>query len=333
MALTSHLGLCLLLCVSALECLSRFFFYFMTMTPFRALISVLIANLLFGLMSPVAKLSMSEGVMDGVTLASLRLSGAAVLFWILGMFVPKQAIDKKDCLPLFLMSLCGMGLNQYLFIGGVSLTVPSHAALAATITPVLTVVLARLIFKQRISWLRVGGIALALAGVLTLVFSASSGDAKVGHPLGDLMCLCSQMLSSCYFLFFMPLIKKYHPVVLMKWLFLLSVIVTLPFASPHLLAFPWTELSAQASWSSLYVVVGATFLSYLLILPGQKYLPISVVVTAIYLQTIVAAAVSISWDLEDFSFVKLIAGVMIAVGVWIVQYFAKMDATVSQAGD
>ncbi len=305
----------------------------MTITPFRALLSVLLANILFGLMSPAAKLSMDEGVMDGVTLASLRLSGAALLFWILGLFVPKQRIDRKDWFPLFLMSLCGMALNQYLFIGGISLTVPSHAALAATITPVLTVVMARVIFKQRISWLRVGGIALALAGVLTLVFSASSGNVKAGHPLGDVMCLCSQMLSSCYFLFFMPQIKKYHPVVLMKWLFLLSVIVSLPFASPHLMAFPWTELTAQASWCSLYVVVGATFLSYLLILPGQKYLPIAVVVSAIYLQTIVAAAVSIFFGLEDFSFVKLLAGVMIAVGVWIVQYFAKMDAAPSTTGD
>ncbi len=277
---------------------------------------------------------MSEGVMDGVTLASLRLGGAAVLFWILGLFTPKQKIDRKDWFRLFLMSNCGMALNQYLFIGGVSLTVPSHAALAATITPVLTVILARFIFKQHISWLRVGGIALAVTGVLILVLSTASG-LKSGNPLGDLMCIASQMLSSCYFLFFMPLIKKYHPVVLMKWLFLLSALFSAPFVTPHLLEFPWMSLSATSAWGIAYVVVGSTFLAYLLILAGQKYLPISVVVAFIYLQAIIAAAVSISWGIEYFTIVKLVAGVMIASGVWIVQYYAKMDEpqSTSTAGD
>lgn len=294
----------------------------MTMTPFRALICVLISNLLFGMLSPVSKLSMAGGVMDGVTLASLRLGGAALLFCLLGFFVPNQKIERRDYFPLFLMSLCGMALNQYLFIVGVSITVPSHAALAATTTPVVTVLLARLIFKQHISWLRSGGIALAAAGVLLLVLSAAP-NGKSGHPLGDLMCMCSQLLSSCYFLFFMPLIKKYHPVVLMRWLFSISAVISLPFVSPHLVAFPWAELSWTAIAGSFYVVVGSTFLSYLLLLPGQKYLPTSVVVTFIYLQPIIAATASILWGLEDFTTIKLVAGLMIGSGVWVVQHFAK----------
>ncbi|MFI3244298.1 MAG: DMT family transporter [Akkermansia sp.] len=296
----------------------------MTITPFRALISVLLANVLFGLMSPVAKLSMAEGVMDGVSLASLRLGGAALLFWLLSFFVPHQKVDAKDWFRLFLMSLCGMALNQYLFIVGVSITVPSHAALAATITPALTVLLGWLIYKQRISWLRLGGLVLAAVGVLIMVLSANSGG-KSGHPLGDVMCLCSQMLSSCYFLFFMPLIKKYHPVVLMKWLFSISAVISMPFVAPHLWNFPWAELSTVSCMGALYVVVGATFLSYLLILPGQKYLPTSVVVAFIYLQAVIAAAVSIAWGLEGFTFIKLIASLMIGTGVWIVQYFAHRD--------
>lgn len=294
------------------------------MTPIRALLLVLFSNVLFSLMSPVAKLSMSEGVMDGVTLASLRLGGAALLFWILGLFTPKQKIDARDWWRIFLMSLSGMALNQYLFIVGVSLTVPSHAALAATTTPVVTVILARFLFKQHISWLRVGGILLAASGVMVLVLSATGGG-QSGSPLGDLMCMCSQLLSSCYFLFFTPMIKKYHPVVLMKWLFLLSALVSTPFVTPHLLDFPWSELSATSITGCVYVVVGSTFLSYLLLLVGQKFLPTSVVVTFIYLQPVIASFASVAWGLESFTVVKLAAALMIALGVWIVQSYAKMD--------
>lgn len=297
----------------------------MKMTPIKALICALIANLLFGMLSPVSKLSMSVGVMDGITLASLRLCGAAVLFWLLSLLAPKQKIERGDWFKIFLMSLCGMALNQYLFIVGVSITVPTHAALAATTTPVVTVLLALLIFKQRISWLRSAGIALAASGVLLLVFSAAP-NGQGGNPLGDFMCICSQLLSSCYFLFFMPLIKKYHPVVLMKWLFLLSAVVSLPFVANHLVEFPWAELTPVGIAGATYVVVGSTFLSYLLLLPGQKYLPTSVVVTFVYLQPIIAATASIFWGLEQFRLITLVAGLMIGVGVWTVQHFAKRDA-------
>lgn len=59
-------------------------------------VSSLLAASLFGLMSPMSKLAMASGVIDGVTLATFRVIGSAILFWFVSLFVEPQHIRLRD---------------------------------------------------------------------------------------------------------------------------------------------------------------------------------------------------------------------------------------------
>lgn len=288
-----------------------------------AIICALIANFFFGLISPMSKFA-TLGHMDGITLASLRIMGAAALFWIASIFAPKQAIEKRDWLPIILMSLCGMALNQGLFTEGVSLTSPSSASLAVTMGPIFTVVLACIFYRQHISLARIGGILLALAGVVLMVMSTAQ-DGSTGNLLGDAMCLGSQFFAACYFLFFAKLLQRYNPIVLMKWLFLISSIAMLPLVGRHLIEFPWAQLSTGSILSSAFVVFFGTFIAYLLLLPAQKILPAAIVVFFLYINPVVATSFSIGMGLESFCWFELLAALMIGLGVWIVQHYGLKE--------
>ena len=63
-------------------------------------LSMLMANVLWGLMSPVAKFVLSSGIIAPLLLTDFRVSGAALLFWILSLFMPYERVPWQDLLRL-----------------------------------------------------------------------------------------------------------------------------------------------------------------------------------------------------------------------------------------
>lgn len=127
-------------------------------------ISTLGAVILFGLMSPMCKLAMQSGVIDGLLLAFFRVSGAALLFWLISPLVKREKIARKDWLPLLGMSLCGMVISQFLYVLGIQYTSPTNACVVGTTTPVMTFILASIFLQHRVTWLRISGLLLASIG-------------------------------------------------------------------------------------------------------------------------------------------------------------------------
>lgn len=60
----------------------------------------------------------------------IRVAVTVVLFWLLFALKPgKGAIDVKDIPRFLLCAVTGVAINQLLFIKGLTLTTPVHAAL------------------------------------------------------------------------------------------------------------------------------------------------------------------------------------------------------------
>lgn len=77
----------------------------------KAHISLLLAASMWGLMSPVGKAAMEAGI-TGLTLANMRMIGAAVCFWTTSFFVKQEKVNPHDLLMLFFASLLGIVCNQ-----------------------------------------------------------------------------------------------------------------------------------------------------------------------------------------------------------------------------
>lgn len=281
------------------------------------------AILAFGLMSPMCKVAMAGGLMDGPALATLRVSGAAVLFWLLSLFLPSEKIAKEDRLPLLGMSLCGMAINQYCYVTGMQFTSPTNGCVAATSTPVFTFVLSALFLKLKVTRRKVLGLALAACGALVLVLGSHATGGLGGHPLGDALCLLAQFSAACYFVFFCKVLARYSPITMMKWLFTLSSLVTLPFFLPHMLSLPWAEMTLQHAGGAAYVVFCGTFISYLLLIIGQKNLEPPTVAAYNYGQPAIAATAGVLMGVDMLTWQKIVAMVLIVVGVWFISRSGK----------
>lgn len=282
----------------------------------RAHLITLGAFLCFGLMSPLCKWAMESGIITGVSMACFRLCGAALLFWLVSPLAPRQRIEAADWKHLVIMSLCGMGINQFCYVLGVQYTSPTNACVITTSTPVFTFVLSALFLHAAVTARKVGGLALAALGALVLILGSQMQGGRSGSPLGDAICLFSQFSASCYFVFFSGVIKKYHPVVLMRWLFLISAVLTCPFWLREVYALPWLQLGMPEILGSGYVVLFGSFVSYLLMIVGQRHLEPATVAAYNYIQPVIAATVGILLGVDALSWQKVVAVLCIAAGVW-----------------
>ena len=289
---------------------------------FKGHAAMLTANATWGLMSPLAKIVMAGGIVTPLVLTDLRIFGAMALFWIISFFQKPEHVHHKDMAKLLAASLLAIVFNQGCFIFGVGLTSPADASIITTSMPLWAMVLAAFFLKEPITGKKVLGIALGAGGALLLIMGSQSGSAPASggsNPIwGDILVLGAQLSYALYIVLFKNFVQRYSLVTIMKWMFTYAFIFALPFSYNSLIATDWSALKLPAIGSIAFIVVCATFLSYMLILVGQKNLRPTVAGMYNYVQPVVACIVSICLGLDSFNLMKGVAVVFIFGGVYLV---------------
>lgn len=281
-----------------------------------------VANVIWGVNAPVCK-SVLRSVEnpDGINpfaLSVYRMVGAAVLFGLCSLMLPRERVERRDIVRLFFASVFGIQLNQMLFLWGLSMTSPIDSSIIATVVPVLTMVLAMLFLREPITWLKAGGVFLGAVGAVWLVLLSRHGGSRASSLEGDMLCIVSAMSYAIYLTAFRDAIVKYSPVTTMKWIFLFAAIASLLIYWEPLTEVDYRSLSGW-TWGGIgFVVVCSTFVSYLMVPIAQRYLRPTLVSMYNYVQPIVAVLFTVAVGLDTFGPTKGLAALCVFVGVWLV---------------
>jgi len=275
------------------------------------------ANLIFGLNTPVSRTLMPE-ILSPYALTFFRLGGGLILFWLVSLFTKKEHVPAKDILLLFFASLFALTLNQLPYFIGLSMTSPIDASIVVTLLPILTMILAAIIIKEPITWLKAVGVLVGASGALILVFSSHTLHVGKSNFWGNMIVFGAVASFAIYLTVFKNLISRYSPVTLMKWMFLFGTIICFPFCYKPVMQTDFSLLTSGTYWRIGYIVLLATFLSYMLIPIGQKYLRPTTLSMYNYLQPVVASFVAVAIGIDTFGVEKAISGVLVFAGVYIV---------------
>lgn len=298
------------------------------------------ANAMWGLMSPMAKFVMLGGVVTPLVVTDMRVFGAMVLFWIASLFGKREHVAPADLMKLFGASLLAIVFNQGCFIFGVGMTSPVDASIITTSMPLVAMILAALILKEPVTGKKILGIAAGATGALLLILGSSNGAggaraAGGSYIWGDLLVLLAQCSYALYIVLFKNFVGRYSPVTIMKWMFTYSFLCLLPFSYDDLIATEWAALEWRAALSLVYIVVGSTFLSYILVIVGQKRLRPTVAGMYNYVQPLVASIVAVCWGMDSFNLSKVLSVALIFGGVYLVtssRSRADMEREAAAAG-
>jgi len=280
-------------------------------------IALFSANVIFGLNTPLSRTLMPE-TMSPYSLTFFRMAGAMMLFWIVSLFVKKEHVPAKDIMWLFFASIFGIVLNQMPYIVGLSMTSPIDASIVVTMLPILTMILSAIIIKEPITLVKTMGVFVGASGALLLVFSSATQEGGESNFLGNMIIFFAAISFAIYLTAFKNLISKYSPITIMKWMFLFATLICYPFCHTALIQTDFASFSSVTYWQVGYVVVFATFISYILIPIGQKVLRPTTLSMYNYLQPIVASLVAVAIGMDTFGVEKSVSGALVFAGVYIV---------------
>ncbi len=279
-------------------------------------LALLGANLIYGANYTIAK-EVTPEYIGPYGLVVLRCIGAVPLFWLVGMFV-KEHVLRTDIPRLLLCAVFGIAINQVLFMKGLSMTLPINAAVIMTSSPILVLIVASVLIRERITLRKASGIALGLAGALLILLVGKDVGFSSDTFVGDLLVLVNASSYGVYLVLVKPLLARYHPLTVMKWVFLFGFVMVIPFGQAQLREVDWTNMPWQIMAAAAYVVFGLSFFAYLFNSLALRQVSPSVVSTYIYLQPVLASMFAILAGKDALTAVKVGSAMLIFLGVYLV---------------
>lgn len=289
-----------------------------------ALFAAFGASVIYGINHTVAKDVMPTHIQP-FGFIMLRVSGAAILFWLISFLGPREKVESKDWPRLLLCAVFGMVINMLMFFKGLSLSTPINSSVIATITPIFVFILSAILIRERITMIRSLGILLGFAGALGLIlFSEKIQHNAPNVTLGNILFIINAISYGVYLIIVKPLTSKYHPFTLMKWLFTVGIIINIPFTITEFTAVQWTSLPWDAIWRMAYVVIGTTFSTYLLNIFALKQLKASTIGAFVYVQPLVGILFATVVGADKLTFLKVLSAATVFTGVYLVTRVKKV---------
>lgn len=281
-----------------------------------ALLAATAASVIYGVNHTIAK-DLMPTYIEPYGFIVLRVTGAAVLFWLLSLFYPNEKIAPKDMKRIFVCALFGMAINMLMFFKGLSLSTPINSSVIITLSPVLLLVLSAILIKEKITLLKTAGIIIGLAGGLVLIlFSEKQQFNAPNIPLGNFLFIINAVAYSIYLILVKPLTSKYSSITLMKWLFLFAVFINLPIGYQEFVNVKWTSLPLEVIFKMSFVVIGTTVLTYLFNIYALRQLKASTIGAFIYLQPVIAVLFAVAIGADFLTPIRMLAAVLIFTGVY-----------------
>lgn len=275
---------------------------------------------IFGLNIVINKDVANSGVVTPIAMFTFRAVGAALLFWLISIFMPAEKVDRHDYWKIALASFVGLFVPQLTFLKAITVATSIDTSILGSLTPVFTMFIAAVVLKEPLTLKKVTGVAISFIGVIVLIFNSVhfKGGAEHTTALGVVLLLLNTLSFATYLGVFKPVIARYSVVTFMKWMFLFSIAMSLPFSAGDIAGMDYASISPKVAWEIAFVIVFATFVAYFLIPYGQKRIRPTLVGMYSYLQPIIAVLISIVAGLDHLTPIKVLSGVLVFAGVIIV---------------
>lgn len=295
-------------------------------------IFVIVANTFYGLNINALKYLMPKWISPS-TATMIRCVFAALMFYLISYFVKSSWNEKVSLRDYMILALLGaVGTLGYweLYTFGLNLTSPVDASIIMSTSPIWVLLLASIVFKEKITTRKIIGLAVGFTGCLLVILKQSTGSTN-NHITGDLVCALSALILSFNIIFSKKLLMKYHPLTTLRITFLSAGVLSIPFT---LIFFKFDApiFTSQTEPFPLLIFVAMlifpTVISHLLVDIGEKRLPVTIYSMYKYVILVVASTSAILLGQDSLNWYQPLAAVMIFYSVYIVTTHKKQNKVI-----
>jgi drug/metabolite transporter (DMT)-like permease len=249
----------------------------------------------------------------------IRLIGGTVLFWAVSLFLPKQPIARADVKHFVRAAFLGMAINMLAFFKGLEYSTPINSTVIITTTPIMVFLFSALLLKEQMARYRVIGVLLGFLGALSLIlFNQHAPSNAPNIALGNFLFVVNASAYGLYMIYVKPLSQKYNAIHLLKWLFLIGLLMSAAVALPEFLAIKWQQIPLSIYWRIGFVVLGTTFMTYLLMMYAIRHLRATALSVFTYIQPIIGILFALAVGADQMNPTKWLAIGFVLVGVYLV---------------
>lgn len=262
-----------------------------------------------------------------------RVLGAGLLFWFIKLFI-KEKVEKKDFFRLILCGLFGASCNQLFFFHGLSLTSPIDTSIIMTSAPAVVFVFSMLILKEKATKNKLIGLGIGALGAIGLVWYGQVTDGPSSF-LGNLFVFMNVIFYSLYQVTVKPLMKKYHFITIISWVFLFGLLFVIPFGIHDVFDNTDYNLFDINTYMVIgYVIVFTTFLTFLFNIYALRQVSPSIAGSYTYVQPAVSFIIVLVLSLlfhndtynDDINIVKILSCFFVIIGVYLISKKPKIIA-------
>lgn len=283
-----------------------------------ALIAAIVATSIFGFNHTIAK-ELMPNVLSPNALLYSRVLGAAICFWFVSLFTKREKVELKDFKLIIICAIFGMGLNMITALNGLYNSTPINSSIITTLAPIFIFLISVILLKEKISKRKYAGVFIGFIGTLTLILlNEKSLENAPNINLGNFYLFINSISYALYFVLVKPLTEKYNMITIMKWLFLFSIFINMPFGLVEFMQVEWVEINNTSFIKIFYVVFCTTFLVYFLNLYALKNLKATTVGMFIYLQPVIGILFAIYRGADKLTIPDISSVLLVFAGVYLV---------------
>jgi len=280
-------------------------------------LSLFLVSLIYAATFSIAKEVMPYYIKP-MGLITIRVWGAVSLLWVTHfLFVKESIYGKKDFLMLLKCAVFGVAANMLLFFKGLAITTPINAAILMVTTPLFVAFFSFFLLNEKVTKLKVIGLCFGVFGAILLLLGPSLSF-NSSTLWGDVMVMTNAIIYAYYLIIAKPLLHKYSPLTVIKWTFFFGGLLVIPFGFTELKEVKWQAIP-NSIWSAIiFLIIGATYITYVLNAWALRNANATLVGAYIYLQPVLATIIAVSIGKDSLTLPKVLFSLLIFIGVYLV---------------
>ena len=240
---------------------------------------------------------------------------AALLSWIPRLWEQAERIERKDWAIIVIAALLMGVARKVMLMFGLSRTSPIDGSIIATIVPLLVLIVSLIAGVDSLNARKVVGLVLGMAGAVAVVLTSSSPHHAQSELWGNVMMICSGVVTALYMVFFKRLVAKYRITTLLRAIYTISAIAMLPFGLRAMVETNFAEFDAKLYFAAAFVLIVPTYLPNLLLNYSLRYLKPTLSSVYTYIQPVLAVALSVAMGLDRLHLDTVIFAAILFTGV------------------
>ncbi|MCG6915674.1 DMT family transporter [bacterium BMS3Abin03] len=277
---------------------------------------ILLAVLFWGNSFIALKITLRE--LTPETIITLRLVIAVIFLFFTGLFLKNSfSLNLKNLLSIFILAAVSV-FHIWIQITGLNYTTAANSGWIIGTAPVFIAVLGMIFFREKINFIKAFGIFVAIVGLLLLVSKGDILSISFIENKGDFLVLASAFVWGVYSIINKKISISYPPLMTIFYLFILMMLIILPFSLSDIAIHSVVHLSLDGWMSIIFLGLFCSGVSYVIWAQALRDMESAKVGAFLYLEPFVT--VLAAWLLLDelITPVMMMGGIIIIIGVILV---------------